>query len=155
MCCSLWLVWDLAIVLLSKAMVCYSKSDPWAQRWGRKKLINPESPYPAPPLPDIADMPFKSSSQKVGAFVSLLCLALPVTFSVWSQVAGGQAREDSSDIHSRLLEPQLLWSEEMVPLLLSPAAAAIPHATMDLEPCCLGFNGIKPRGSGSVIWSLG
>ena len=70
-------------------------------------------------------------------------------------MAGGQAGEDSSDIHSRLLEPQLLWSEKMVPLLLSPAAAAIPHATMDLEPCPLGFNGIKPGGSGSVIWSLG
>ena len=53
-----------------------------------KKLINPGSPYPAPPLPDIADMPFKSSSRKAGAFASLLCLALPVTFSVWSQVAG-------------------------------------------------------------------
>lgn len=87
MCWSSWLVVN-PIVLLSKAMVCCSKSDPWAQRWGRKKLINPGSPYPAPPLPDIADMPFKSSSRKAGAFASLLCLALPVTFSVWSQVAG-------------------------------------------------------------------
>ena len=96
--------------------------------------------------------PFKSSSQKAGTLVSLLCLALPVTFSVWSQVAGGQEGENSNRIHSRPFGPQLLWSEERVPLLQSLAAAATTHATTDLEPLHLGFNGIKPYPGILALW---